>query len=383
MNKTENPYRLNEKQFLWIKKTRDKILAKEAVVARRSSEKMPYTTVDGIFDDKFSEKSTWWTNSFWTGILWLLYAQTKETCYREQAEQLERRLDAAFHCVDELHHDIGFLWLLSAVANYRITGTDDSKTRGLLAAHLLAARFNPCGGFITAWNGKEKEGYSIIDTMMNLPLLFWAEKETGSDRFGRIARIHADKTAQNAVRADGSIVHMIEYSVEDGHVIQTLAGQGYQDGSSWTRGQAWAIYGFALSAMYTNNSDYLNTAKKAANYFLAAAAAWDYLPPIDFRAPDEPRWSDATAGAIAASGLITLSRLLDKAEGRIYLDGALKLLCALESKCADFSEDCDALLHMGSEAYRAVSRKHVDLIYGDYFFIEAIFKLYDDTPAMW
>lgn len=374
---------LTDKQKEWAGSVLARMIEKESAVIRRSGEKIPYTTVDGVFADKYAEDPAWWTNCFWHGILWRVYLENKDQDIRALAQRLEQRMDPVLHNYDQVHHDAGFMWLHASVADWRITNNWESRNRGLLAAEHLASRFNPQAGFITAWNGKDREGWSIIDSMMNLPLLYWASKETGYGRFAEIARCHADKTMACMIRPDGSAVHIIEYGLEDGSVIQTFGGQGYAVGSSWSRGQAWAIYGFVLSWLHTGERCYLDTAKQVAHYFLAACAACRYIPPIDFRAPTEPLYIDTTAGAIAACGLIELANALsDSYESGLYLNGACNLLEALEREHADFTDTSDALLHNGSEAYppRPV---HMDIIYGDYFFLEAFCKLSGDQTNLW
>ena len=379
----ENTASLSRERESWAGAVRGRILQKAAIVVRRSGDKIPYTTVGGRFDDNFAARPYWWCNSFWTGLQWLLYKETGEELYKNLAERLELRMDESLHGFDGLHHDVGFMWLLSAVANYRLTGGEASKRRGLIAASHLAGRFNPKAHFLTAWNTTERQGWSIIDTMMNLPLLYWATEETGYTRFAQVASLHADKTMHHAVRPDGSVSHIIEYDLETGAALRTYAGQGYAEGSSWTRGQAWALYGFTLACRHTGNAAYLATAKRVADYFLSCCAECGYIPPIDFRAPKEPLWVDTTAAAIAASGLLDLGRLLEPSEGEVYLEGAYKLLRAVEEAHADWGEDCDAILRMGSEAYHDPAGKHMDIIYGDYFFAEAVFKLAGAEPSMW
>ena len=376
---------LNDSQKAWAKTAYDKILEKERGVIRRSGQKIPYTTVNGIFDDKSTTDPAWWTNCFWHGILWLMYAETGDIDIRDLAGRLEQRMDPVLHTAENVNHDVGFMWLHASVANWRLTGNAASKNRGLIAANYLAARFNPDAGFITAWNGAERKGWSIIDTMMNLPLLYWAAEETGYERYRSIAGLHADKTMENVIRPDGSVVHIIEYSLADGSVIRTLGGQGYGVGSSWTRGQAWAIYGFALSHLHTGEKRYLDAAKRVAHYFLAACAMHGYIPPVDFRSPAEPRLIDTTAGAIAACGMLEIARALEGThEAALYTDGALRLLQAIESTYADWSEKSDALVHMGSEGYHSATHKqHLDIIYGDYFFIEAFCKLCGQDKMLW
>lgn len=379
---------LSEQDKSWVNDTCKKILEKMSGSIRRNEGKIPYSTDEnGIYDDKSSDKDImWWTNGFWEGILWLMYAQTGDSYYKDKENQLESILDKLLlgeidSGIDSLHHDVGFMWLLSSVANYRLTGNKQSRTRGIIAANYLSSRFNIKGNYIVAWDGKERQGWSIIDTMMNIPLLYWASEETGYDRYRYIAKAHADKTLENIIRPDGSVNHIIIYNPETGETMETLGGQGYEAGSSWTRGQAWAIYGFALSYLHTSEGRYLEGAKKVANYFLAAVAEYDYIPPIDFRSPKEPLYIDTTAGAIAANGLLEIAKHVPDYEKELYLNGAVKILKALTNKQCDFTDGIDSLLQNGSEAYH--TNKHMSIIYGDYFYMEAIFRMNGLEVNMW
>ena len=366
---------------LWANQIFDRMEEKLYRSLKRNGTKMLYTIDEkGHGEDRFSERTSCWVNGFWPGILWQLYEDGKESHkeeYRIQAQEMEKLLDQALFATNEgfegLHHDVGFMWLPTAVADYRLTKNQDSRRRGLIAANYLAARFNPTGGFITAWNTKEKEGLSIIDTMMNLPLLYWASEDLGYDRFQRIAQLHADKTMKNAVRPDGSVIHILHYDVVTGDVLESFGGQGYGVGSAWSRGQAWAIYGFTISYLATRKQEYLDTAKKVAHYFLANAALTDYVPLLDFRSPENPILYDSTAGAIAASALLTIAEEVPYLERSLYKEGALRILKALEEKCCDWSQDTDLILAKGAEAYRYQEQKYI--VYGDYYFLEALRKL--------
>lgn len=368
----------------WLNSVWENISVKMSRVADNTGDIIPYTTIGGRFNDKFEEDPTWWTNGFWPGIMWLMYMGTKDGKYREKAEKAELRLDKVLFGLDGsfegLHHDVGFMWLLSSVANYRITGNSKSRIRGLIAANYLASRFNINGGFITAWNGKEREGWSIIDTMMNLPLLYWASEETGYSRFRRIAEAHADKTAENVIRPDGSVIHIIEYDVDTGDVVKTYGGQGYDTGSSWSRGQSWAIYGFALSYLHTGKTLYLDTAKKVAHYFISCIQD-SFIPTVDFRSPDTPVYIDTTAGAIAAGGMIEIARHVPVYEKKLYLNSALKILKSLEKEQCDWTDKTDSILQNGSESYN--KGIHKSIIYGDFYFIEAILKLRETGICLW
>lgn len=368
----------------WVEAVWKKTVSKMDVVIRKTGDKIPYTTVNGVYDDKFAEDPTWWTNGFWPGMVWLMYMGTREERYRLVAEKAENRMDTALFgldgSVEKLHHDVGFMWHISSVANYRLTGSKASKMRGLVAANHLMSRFNVRGGYLTAWNGADRQGWSIIDTMMNLPLLYWASEETGYDRFSYAAQAHADKTAEHVIRPDGSVIHIIEYDPATGEVVRNYGGQGYQEGSSWSRGQSWAIYGFALSYLHTGKQAYLDTAKKVAHYFISCIQD-TYIPRIDFRSPDEPVYIDTTAGAIASCGLIELAKHVPEHEKKLYLQSAMKILKALEKEHCNWSCEVDAILQNGSEAYH--SGIHKSIIYGDFYFIEAVLKLKEQGICLW
>ncbi len=285
----------------WVSEVNEKILAKEKKVAQRSRNKIPYTTKDGVFDDRGKTEICWWTNGFWGGMMWQLYHATGEPVYLENALRTEIKLDENLMNRQGMDHDSGFKWLPTAVVHYRVTGDMASRNRALLAADNLASRFNPVGKFIRAWNnwdGNEDgsfAGRAIIDCMMNLPLLYWAGDELHDPRFCHIAKMHADTAIKNFIREDGSAKHIIEFDAETGEYLHSVGGQGYGHGSSWTRGQAWAVYGFMLSYIHTKEERYLATAKKVADYFIANIPD-SKLIPVDFRQPQTPAYEDSTGG---------------------------------------------------------------------------------------
>lgn len=364
----------------WVQETLEKAKKKIAFSSRQMGARLPYTTKDGVYDDYYTEKKGWWTNGFYAGILWKMYNETQDEFYLETARKIQSMLDEAIIEFKDLHHDVGFMWLLSSVADYRITGDEGAKQRGLLAASLLAARYNIKGHYIRAWN--HSPGWSIIDSMMNIPLLYWASENLDDNRFAAIARTHADKTAACAVRPDGSVKHIIEYNPENGDEVQSHGGQGYGVGSSWTRGQAWAIYGFALSYMHTGKKSYLETAKKVAHYFIANLGD-DYVPVVDFRAPKEPVLYDSSAGVITACGLIEIAKAVGENESDLYLNAALKILRATTEKCADFTEENQQLINYGTSSYHQEWSHHMTLIYGDYYYLEALIKLGGKDMLFW
>ena len=186
----------------------------------------------------------------------------------------------------------------------------------------------------------------------------------------------ADKVLKTHIRADGSVNHIVELDPDTGDIIRSYGGQGFCEGSSWSRGQSWALYGYALSYVHTGEQRYLDAAKRVAHYYIACVSATGYVPRIDFRAPEEPVLIDTTSGAIAASGLCEIAKSVGENERGTYLFAAEKILCALAEYC-DWDPETDGVLGMGSEAYNPGSDKghHMPIIYGDYFFAEALYKL--------
>lgn len=382
---------LTEKDKQWIEETAGKIEEKMAWVSEKSRDKIPYTTVKGTHDSyddsdkpyRISSGIGWWTNGFWGGMLWLMYHETGEEKYAEIARSSEEKLDRCLADYYGLDHDAGFLWLLTAVADYRLTKEPEARKRGLHAANILAGRFNPVGRFIRAWNNwdeNDNTGKAIIDCMMNIPLLYWASVETGDPRYRHIAVMHADTAMENFIRADGSCEHIVEFNAQTGEKADTYGGQGYEKGSSWTRGQAWALYGFTLSYLHTKKEEYLNTAKRVAHYFIANIPESGLIP-IDFRQPEEDTWEDSSAAAIAACGLIEIAKAVGEHEKNLYLNAALKLLKALEEKRSNWTRECDCIIENCSEAYH--TNKHINIIYADYFFMEAVYKLKGNDIFLW
>ena len=377
----------------------EKIIKKEKAVVSRNKGKVPYTAKDHVFDDRSDKKDIcWWTNGFYGGILWQLYNVTKDDLFRECAVELENKLDAVFMDYNGMDHDAGFRWLPTSVANYRLFKTKESKNRALLAAANLAGRFNMNGNFIRAWNDwgddRDTTGWAIIDCMMNLPLLYWASDELKDPRFKAIAVAHADTAMKNFIREDGSVRHIVGFDPASGEYVRDYGGQGYGEGSSWTRGQTWALYGFTLSYIHTKDKKYLETAIKVADRF-AERIPEDGLIPVDFDQPKDPHYIDSTAAAIASCGFITLAGVLNELnyndcnaatdetpQGEKYMAAAEKMLSALDDLDCDYDPDHDELLTRCSASYHDKDHEF-PIIYGDYYYIEAIWKLTGRELFIW
>lgn len=368
----------------WINETIEKLDKKLSRTAVEYTNYIP-TSADenGKFTTNFENLVNEWTAGFWGGLMWIMYKHTGKEIYRQTAHNSEVLLDRALKNYEGLDHDLGFIWDLTAGESYRQTGDPDSKVRMLYAADVLAGRYNIKGGYINAWNDKvgdmdiwgtgSKQGYAIIDCMMNLPLLYHASEVLKRDRFKYIAEMHADKTMANHIRSDGSVNHILNYDVETGELNEILGGQGMEAGSSWSRGQAWAIYGFALNYAEAKKVEYLDIAKRVAHYFIACVCD-DYIPKADFRSPDEPRKIDTSAGMIAAAGMLEISKHVPKYEKNLYISNAYKIVRAITEKYADWSDKTDPIITNGMVKYTP-DEDQAYLNYSDYYFADALYRL--------
>ena len=375
-------YQIGEEELKWAQETFAKIEKKLSAECDRIGSNMPYIPVNGRYSDMGGEHLTWWTNSFWAGMLWQMYHATGAEKYAESAVGLEERLDAALKEYLRLDHDLGFMWLHTAVAHYRLQKDERARQRGLHAAAMLASRFQPAGNYFRAWN-TEGESVAIVDCLMNLPLLYWGSEVSGNPAWKRLAMAHADTALTEILRPDGSSNHIVKFDWETGEVLEKPAGQGYGEGSSWTRGLAWAIYGMSLSYRYTKKAEYLDAAKRTAHYFIANAAVNNYDVVIDFRAPKEPVYYDNTAAVCAACGLLELSEHVGEYEKELYVTSALRMLHRITERFCNWNEEEDGITTSGSARYDRGEDREVPIIYGDYFLTEAVLRLLDKDFLIW
>lgn len=375
-------YGLDGETMQWAESVWKKLETKLEAECLRLGAMMPYVPVNGRYEDMGKKELAAWTNGFYSGIQWQMYHATGKECYKDVAVGIEERLDGALAEYTKLDHDLGFLWLHTAVADYRLTGNERSRARGLHAAGILAGRYNPNGRFIKAWNGP-REGIAIVDCLMNLPLLYWASEELNDSASHQIAVNHTDMALNYICRPDGSCNHLVEFNGATGEYKGNPGGQGYESGSSWSRGQSWAIYGMSLAYRYTGEKACLDAAKRTAHYFCANLALNDYIPLIDFRAPAQPIYYDTTAGVCGACGLLELSEHVGPLEKELYVKSAVRCLKAVTDHFCDWNPDKDSIVSHGSARYDRESDRMMPIIYGDYFLTEGILRLLDRDFLIW
>lgn len=320
-----------------------------------------------------------WTAGFFIGMLWIAALEGEEEGAADLARSWTRRL--APRATDRSTHDMGFLFEPSFVRAFKITGEAEFRDGAVEAARSLATRFQPRGRYIPAWTPEEDPSYAglaIVDTIMNIPILLWAANETKDPALRDVAMKTARTIREQHVRADGSTYHTVDHDPATGAVTVKGTHQGAHAESCWTRGQAWALQGFAKVGAMTGEPAFLDVAQQLADYFLLRLGD-AVLPPWDFErdGPAEPR--DSAAAAIAASGLLELGWATGNA---VYATAARRIAVGLARTCIDFDHpETFGLLRNGAVDVPRNSGIGESIMYGDQYYMEALMKI--RHPATW
>jgi unsaturated chondroitin disaccharide hydrolase len=336
----------------------------------------PMYTVGGRWNRE-GERWTHWCEGFFPGILWLLHRHTGEPEWRRWAEQYSRVLEPRRH--DRAVHDLGFLFLSTYLRWYSLTGDPALRDVLIEAGRTLALRRQK-GGYLASFLGPQS---LFIDIMMNVGIIFWAANETDDAALRAVALEHCRTSQRYLVRPDGGTLHEAIFDPETGHFLRASTQQGYSPDSTWSRGLAWALYGFTTSYRLSGEAPFLQTARHCADYYLRRVGRGG-VPPWDFDAPDDGRrpW-DSSAAAIAASGLIDLAEQLGDA-GRPYHEAAQHLLDTLCSDdfLARSRPGWEGILLHGVYHYHKNLGVDESVIWGDHFFVEALVKALAGTSAV-
>lgn len=379
MNNQEKLIGLGEQiDSVWLKDQIEAVISKLEMNMERFGANFPSAcATDGKYRIKANDD---WTNGFWTGMLSLAYEYTKDAKFLPLIDQnvksFQKRLDDHF-VLD--HHDIGFLYSLSAGAAYQLTENESYKATFLQAADVLLARFQENGQFIQAWGkyGEANEYRLIIDSFLNLPLLFKATELSGNPRYAQVAKQHYQTILKTVFRADATTYHTFYFDTETGAPLHGATHQGNSDTSTWSRGQAWAVLGIPLNEAYVHSSQIPAIYKPVVDVFLKNLPA-DLIPYWDFDFSDEnPAEKDSSAAAIAACGLLEAAKLSAYPEADLLAKGLIYQLGEQYTAFTD-SENEGLLLH---GVYAHSEGKGVDEpnLWGDYFYFEALTRLLNPT----
>ena len=317
-----------------------------------------------------------WTSGFFPGELWFLYEYTQNNFWKKKAQQHTDIVEK--EKMNGSTHDMGFKVYCSFGNGYRLTQDEHYKEVLLQSARTLAMRFKPAAGIIRSWDHSTAKWLCpvIIDNMMNLELLFWATKESKDSTFYRIAVDHARTTMKHHFRPDFSSYHVIDYDTITGQVLKKNTHQGFADESAWSRGQAWALYGYTMCYRETRLPEFLEQAQNIEKYlFTHPNMPEDLIPYWDFDAPgipDEPR--DVSAATVIASALYELS-LYDPEKGERYRSNADKIIENLTKHYrATLKKDNGFLLLHSTGTKPTNTEVDVPIVYADYYFIEALMR---------
>jgi unsaturated chondroitin disaccharide hydrolase len=314
----------------------------------------------------------YWTSGFFPATLWLAGAATGDAALRSQGEARLAALESQKR--DTSGSDHGFKLLGSFGRAFELTGRDRYRRVGVRGARSLASRFGPAVGATRSWGRRGSGRFTVIvDNLMNLELLFWAARHGGNPAWHGMAHSHALRTLREHVRPDGSTFHVVDFDRDTGRVRRKRTRQGHSPDSTWSRGQAWAVYGFTVAYRETGDERLLDAARRTADWFLAHLPP-DRVPYWDFDAPgipDAPR--DSSAAAIAASGLLELAALdPDAARRDRYREAAEASIRSLSTgRYLARDEPTQALLLHGTQD---LPRGSFDtgLVFGDHYFVEAL-----------
>ena len=330
-----------------------------------------------------------WTDGFWTGLLWLCYEYTGDDAFKNLAlKNVDSFLNRVEKRIELDHHDLGFLYSLSCVAGYKLTGSAEGRRAGLLAADKLMERFQEKGGFIQAWGelGARDNYRLIIDCLLNIPLLHWAFLETGKPVYRNAAMRHYEAACNNVIRDDASAYHTFYFDPGTGEPLKGVTRQGYSDDSAWARGQAWGIYGIPLNYRYVKDDSAFNLFKGMTNYFLNRlpedeVCYWDL---IFTDGSNQSR--DSSAAAIGVCGIHEMLKYLPEVESdkNTYRHAMHCILRSLIERytAPEIKPGNPVLLH---GVYSWHSGKGVDEgnIWGDYYYMEALMRFYKDWNLYW
>jgi hypothetical protein len=328
-----------------------------------------------------STRSSSWTSGFYSGSLWQLYEWSKEPKLKDLAIQWMKPIEK--EKLDSTTHDLGFKLYCSYGHAFGITGRSEYKEVFLQAAETLITRFNPNVGAIRSWDHHQEEWKYpvIVDNMLNLELLFEATKMTGDSTFYYLAVAHATTTMNNHFREDNSSYHVVSFDPSSGKVEKKNTHQGAHHESSWSRGQAWGLYGFTMAYRYTKKDVFLRQAEKIASYIMSHPnLPSDGIPYWDFDAPaipDEPR--DVSAAAVTASALL---ELCDYSPGNVkdYITLVDKILMSLEQEKYQAIKGPFILDHsVGSVP--GEFEVDVPITYADYYYLEALQRRIKHTQS--
>ncbi|MBE6645330.1 MAG: hypothetical protein E7612_08150 [Ruminococcaceae bacterium] len=332
-----------------------------------------------------------WEAGMYTGCYWLAYEITGNEFFRQEAEKHLPTYEERFEAKTGLMgHDVGFPYMPSCVAAYKVTGNEKARDLALeVAKFFYGNAYTTIGPYNFIKRGrKEGEPYrTMMDTLMNATLLLWAGAELGDENLTKAGLDQSVTTEALLIRADGSSFHHYMFDAEKCEPVRGLTLQGHSDDSCWSRGHSWGVYGFPIAYSYTK-ADFLPEVHKDITYFMLNHLPDDMIPywDYDFVSGDESR--DASAGLISACGMLEMAKHLpDTAEQKsVFESASAQIVESVIDRCTcDIAvKNYDGLLHHVTHAKPQGQGIDECAVYGDFFYLEALARfLNPDFKKYW
>jgi unsaturated chondroitin disaccharide hydrolase len=338
----------------------------------------PIYTVGGKWHHG-GELWTDWTGGFLTGMMWKFYRLTGDRVWRQRATRYSRLLEP--RQLDRNVHDLGFIFLNSYLPWYEATGDPAFLDALLQAGRTLAMRFQERGKYLCSFMGLDS---LFIDIMMNVPIILYAANQSADKELRHVALAHCHTTLDRLVRADGSTAHEGIFDLATGQFLRESTQQGLRPDSCWSRGLAWSMYGFSKVYALSGQSEFLEAAERNADYWVARlpddkVPYWDFDADLSQPLPWGPQ-KDSSAAAIAASALWDLAKQTKSEERALaYHNEALVMLDVLMGPdyLADHTPGWEGILKHGVYHTRKGLGVDESVLWGDFFFVEALCKVLD------
>ncbi|WP_255501794.1 glycoside hydrolase family 88 protein [Olivibacter sp. SDN3] len=318
----------------------------------------------------------WWTSGYYPGTLLRLYEQTGDSLLLKEAKRTLALL--AKQQNNAKSPDLGFIIYNSFGRAMQTIPEIDYHKVLLGSAKTMAKRYDPKVKAIRSWDTRQndKEFIVVIDHLMNLELLFWAFRATNDSSYYKMANNHAETVLKNHFRSDYSTYQIVHLDTKTGKLKQRRNAQGYGDESTWSRGEAWALYGYTMLYRETADAQYLEQAKHIADFILDHPnLPKDMIPYWDFNTPEIPNtYRDASAGAISAAALLELCGYLDEAMAKKYFKAGETMIETLASPeyTALLGTNGGFILMHGAGYIPIMAEVDVPLPYADYYYLEAL-----------
>lgn len=317
-------------------------------------------------DDPWAPK---WSGGFLAGMMWAFAQRTGEPWWREQAEEYSLLLEARKN--DRNTHDIGFVLEPSWGRWYDLAPDDRVRDVLIQGGRTMAGRLQAAGGYLSTW---VDPGSTFIDVMMNVGIIFRAASYSGDSRLREIALTHSRTSRRFLMRGDGSTVHEGWFDPVTGEFLRAATHQGWRSDSTWARGQAWAIYGFATAYRRSGDADLLDAARRAADYYIVHTPD-NGVPPNDWIDPEPDQPWEASAAACGAAGMLRLADAIgDDPAAQRYRHYGLTILATLRSTTfiAIDTMGWQGILRHATYHHRRRLAIDESVMWGDYYFVEAL-----------